>query len=127
MVSTLIAVEQNTMEEDKIKLRKVTTKDLFTVVRVVVPRLDMVRIRKIFNDIPQDNDARDNYFKTAGMELLLMVLEVATDEEIQKWLSDMAGLTYEQFLDSDVDTSFKIVQAMWDDKDINKLFRTLLQ
>jgi hypothetical protein len=127
MTATLIGSEQHTDEPQEIKLRKVTTRDLFTVVKVVIPRLDMPRIRKIFTDAPKDSNEKEAYFTTAGLELLMMVLEVSAEADIQRWLADLAGLTLEQFLDSDVETAFRIVQAMWQDEDINKLFRTLIQ
>lgn len=120
MTLTLITTEE-------LKLRPIVTRDLFTVVKVVVPRLDMIRIREIMSSMPADDKGRNEYFQVAGMEILMMVLNVAVEEEIQEWLADLVGLTHEQFLDSSVDTSFKIVQLLWQNEEVSRLFRTLLQ
>lgn len=125
MTATIVSIAEEKPFE--INLRKVTTRDLFTVVKTIVPKIDMSRVRQIFQNMPQEEQAREDYFRVAGMELMMMVLGVAAEEDVQKWLADLAGLTYEQFLDSPVDTPFKIVQKMGEEEEIRKIFTTLLQ
>jgi hypothetical protein len=115
------------VETSEITIRPIVTRDLFTVVRVIVPKLDMVHIQQLLNNMPKNENEGNEYFQRAGMEILMMVLNVAVDDEIQEWLADLVGMTAEQFLDSPIDTPFKIATAMWKNEDINKLFRTLLQ
>jgi hypothetical protein len=126
----LRAVEQSddTETPEAFTLRPIVTKDLFTVIRIILPKLDIQRIREIYSDIRnQPPEQRESYFGMVGVEILTMVLEVVAEDAVQEWLADLIGKTKEQFLDMPLDTTFKVLQAMWADEDIRKIFMTLLQ
>lgn len=115
-------------ETDEITIRRVVTKDLFTVVKIIMPQLNVPRIREMFSDMRNMTDEERNRNQGVfGMELISMVLGVATEPAVQDWLADMANMTTQQFLDSSIDTPMKIVKALWADEDIRKIFTTLLQ
>jgi hypothetical protein len=130
--AALTMVKENTAHEredvPEIHIRRVVTKDLFTVVKIIMPQLNVPRIREMFSDMRNmSEEERERNQGIFGMEMITMVLGVATDAAVQDWLADMAGMTTAQFLDSPIDTPLRIVQALWADEDIRKIFTTLLQ
>ena len=128
MVVTTMPVKSkaNMRDETPVTIRPIVARDLFTVVKVVMPKLDVARIRELFTGMPVGGTERDDYFKTAGIEMVTMLISVAAEDSIQEWLADLAGMTLDQFLNSPVTMPFDIIMAAAKDEDLRKIFTSLL-
>ena len=114
--------------KQEVSIRPIVTKDIFTVLKVILPKLNVSRVRELFTNIPPlGTPNREDYFRTVGIEIVLMVLEVAAADDVQMWLADIAGMTLEQFLDSPIDVPYQIIMAASKDPDLNRVFTMVLR